>query len=68
MFYDVLRKKSSRVRHFAYVQVADEDQNLWQEYSLVRATQSHFAMEMILSLRQIYPVFRDLFRKTTQEA
>ena len=52
------------VRYFAYVQVADEDQNLWEEYSRVRESQPHFAMQKILTPQQIFPVFRDLFRKT----
>ena len=51
------------VRYFAYVQVADEDQNLWEEYSRVRHAHPHFAMQKIVSPQQIFPVFRDLFRK-----
>ncbi len=51
------------VRYFAYVQVADEDQNLWEEYTRVRAANPHFAMQKIISPQQIFPVFRDLFRK-----
>ena len=50
------------VRYFAYVQVADEDQNLWEEYSRVRDANPHFAMQKIVTPQQIYPVFRDLFR------
>jgi uncharacterized sporulation protein YeaH/YhbH (DUF444 family) len=51
------------VRYFAYVQVADEDQNLWEEYSAVRDTNPHFAMQKIITPAQIFPVFRDLFKK-----
>ena len=51
------------VRYFAYVQVAEEDQNLWEEYSAVRETVPHFAMQKITAPEQIFPVFRDLFRK-----
>jgi uncharacterized sporulation protein YeaH/YhbH (DUF444 family) len=54
------------VRYFAYVQVADEDQNLWEEYSRVRQTHPHFAMQKIVSPQQIFPVFRDLFRKASE--
>lgn len=53
------------VRYFAYVQVADEDQNLWEEYSRVRNAHAHFAMQKIVSPQQIFPVFRDLFRKAS---
>lgn len=52
-------------RYFAYVQVADEDQNLWQEYSLVQETHPNFAMQKISGPSEIYPVFRELFKKTT---
>jgi uncharacterized protein len=51
------------VRYFAYVQVADEDQNLWEEYSRVRDANPHFAMQKIVTPAQIFPVFRDLFKK-----
>lgn len=51
-------------RYFAYVQVADEDQNLWEEYSAVREANANFAMQKITSPEQIFPVFRDLFKKT----
>jgi hypothetical protein len=51
-------------RYFAYVQVADEDQNLWEEYTRVRDANPHFAMQKIVTPAQIFPVFRDLFKKT----
>jgi uncharacterized sporulation protein YeaH/YhbH (DUF444 family) len=50
-------------RYFAYVQVADEDQNLWEEYTKVRDNNEHFAMQKIVTPAQIFPVFRDLFKK-----
>ena len=56
------------MRYFAYVQVADEDQNLWEEYTRLRATQPHFAMQKILRADQIFPVFRDLFKRAPAEA
>ena len=51
------------VRYYAYVQVADEDQNLWEEYTRVRDANVNFAMQKICTPAQIYPVFRDLFKK-----
>jgi uncharacterized protein len=51
------------VRYFAYVQVADEEQNLWQEYTQIAQTHPRFAMRKAVSAAEIYPVFRDLFRK-----
>ncbi len=55
-------------RYFAYVQVADEDQNLWEEYTRVRDANPHFAMQKIVTPSQIFPVFRDLFKKTPAPA
>jgi uncharacterized sporulation protein YeaH/YhbH (DUF444 family) len=55
-------------RYFAYVQVADEDQNLWEEYTRVRDANPHFAMQKIVTPSQIFPVFRDLFKKTPNPA
>ena len=55
-------------RYFAYVQVADEDQNLWEEYTRVRDANPHFAMQKIITPSQIFPVFRDLFKKTPNPA
>ena len=50
-------------RYFAYVQVAEEEQNLWEEYSQLLEVQPHFAMRKVTEAAQIYPVFRDLFKK-----
>ena len=51
------------VRYFAYVQVADEDQNLWKEYAQVKEEHANFAMQKITGVADIYPVFRELFKK-----
>ena len=51
------------VRYFAYVQVAEEEQNLWDEYSQLAPLYSHFAMRKVGAPGDIYPVFRDLFKK-----
>ncbi|MBB1598742.1 YeaH/YhbH family protein [Variovorax sp. UMC13] len=50
-------------RYYAYVQVADAEQNLWQEYSQLVGIRPNFAMRKVASAQDIYPVFRDLFRK-----
>ena len=50
-------------RYFAYVQVADEEQNLWQEYQQLEGEYANFAMRKATESSQIYPVFRDLFKK-----
>jgi len=51
------------VRYFAYVQVAQEEQNLWEEYTQLLPLHPHFAMRKVSEPGEIYPVFRDLFRK-----
>jgi uncharacterized sporulation protein YeaH/YhbH (DUF444 family) len=50
-------------RYYAYVQVADAEQNLWQEYSQLVGIRPNFAMRKVASAQDIYPVFRDLFKK-----
>lgn len=51
------------VRYFAYVQVVAQEQNLWQEYSQLLPLFPHFAMRKVSEAGDIYPVFRDLFKK-----
>jgi uncharacterized protein len=50
-------------RYFAYVQVAEEEQNLWEEYTRLQESHPHFAMRKVTEASQIYPVFRELFKK-----
>jgi len=56
------------VRYFAYVQVAQTEQNLWDEYLVLSETHKQFAMRKVLDASQIYPVFRDLFKKEGVDA
>jgi uncharacterized sporulation protein YeaH/YhbH (DUF444 family) len=56
------------VRYFAYVQVAQTEQNLWDEYMALAETHKHFAMRKVLDASQIYPVFRELFKKEGVDA
>jgi uncharacterized sporulation protein YeaH/YhbH (DUF444 family) len=55
-------------RYYAYVQVAEEEQNLWEEYNQLVGVYPHFAMRKAVEASQIYPVFRDLFKKEGAEA
>ncbi|MEY4753539.1 MAG: hypothetical protein RJA44_1214 [Pseudomonadota bacterium] len=51
-------------RYYAYVQVAEPEQNLWEEYMrLSESSDANFAMRKVTQASQIYPVFRDLFKK-----
>jgi hypothetical protein len=52
------------VQYYAYVEITDgEPQNLWEEYTQIPAHHPHFAMQKIESPADIYPVFRELFKK-----
>ena len=52
------------VQYYAYVEITEgEPQNLWQEYTQVLDHHPHFAMQKIESPADIYPVFRELFKK-----
>lgn len=50
-------------RYFAYVQVAEAEQNLWEEYAKLADDEPQFAMRKAVEVAEIYPVFRDLFKK-----
>ncbi|MGF1528887.1 MAG: YeaH/YhbH family protein [Candidatus Competibacterales bacterium] len=52
------------VRYFAYIEITpDRHQNLWEAYGDVKAACPHFAMEQIDTPADIYPVFRELFKR-----
>lgn len=52
------------VQYFAYIEIAaGEPQNLWREYETVQLHCKNFAMQHIEGLADIYPVFRELFKK-----
>jgi hypothetical protein len=55
-------------RYFAYVQVAEEEQNLWEEYAQLAGHAKAFAMRKVTEASQIYPVFRELFKKESAPA
>lgn len=56
-----------RSRYFAYIEITQRaHQTLWQQYLTVQEQYSHFAMQHIKTVEDIYPVFRELFKKNTQ--
>ena len=60
----LLHKIMPCLQYFAYVEIeAKQPQNLWEEYQLVDAAYQNFAMQRIHDLPDIYPVFRQLFKK-----
>ncbi len=52
-------------QYFAYIEITDEGpQNLWVEYEKVQAAHpDSFAIQRIGGVEDIYPVFRELFRR-----
>lgn len=52
------------LQYFAYIEITPgEPQNLWREYEKLLGAHANFAMQHIEGLPDIYPVFRELFRK-----
>lgn len=53
------------VQYFAYIEITPgEPQNLWREYEKLLGAHPNFAMQRIDDPAQIYPVFRELFKKS----
>ena len=54
------------LRYFAYVEITQrEHQGLWLQYEHLSASFDNFAMQHIREQTDIYPVFREFFRKHT---
>ena len=52
------------VQYYAYVEITDgPPQNLWHAYAQVAQMHRNFAQQRIVSPADIFPVFRELFRK-----
>jgi hypothetical protein len=53
-----------KVQYYTYVEITDgPPQNLWEQYTQVSGHHPHFAMKKIVTPADIYPVFRELFKK-----
>jgi hypothetical protein len=56
-----------QLRYYAYVEITRRDhQGLWQHYEHLLDGHDNFAMQQIREAADIYPVFRDFFRKHAQ--
>lgn len=56
------------VQYFAYIEILPRDhQSLWEEYLQVKNVYPNFAMQHITNMKEIYPVFRDLFKRQAQD-
>jgi uncharacterized protein len=54
------------LQYFAYIEIMPRHhQSLWEVYQQVRETYPNFAMENIDTVADIYPVFRELFKRKT---
>ena len=52
------------VQYYTYVEITDgPQQNLWEQYAEVGDHHPNFAMQKIVTPADIYPVFRELFKK-----
>ena len=55
------------LRYYAYVEITKRDhQGLWEHYTRLLESHDNFAMQHIREHDDIYPVFREFFRKQTQ--
>ncbi|CAM3016838.1 YeaH/YhbH family protein [Moritella viscosa] len=60
----LLDKIMPKVRYFSYIEITNRaHQTLWREYEKVAEAYSQFALQHIRELEDIYPVFRELFKK-----
>ncbi len=51
-------------QYFAYVEIGDRlPQSLWHEYAALAAEHRHFEMQRIRNAGEIFPVFRELFKR-----
>lgn len=52
------------LQYFAYIEIMPRHhQSLWEMYQKIRDVDPHFAMENINTVADIYPVFRELFKR-----
>ncbi len=52
------------VQYFAYIEIMPRHhQSLWEEYLNVKAAYPNFEMQTINGIKDIYPVFRELFKR-----
>ena len=58
-----------KTRYFSYIEITQRaHQTLWQQYQQLKDSHSNFATAHIKEVSDIYPVFRELFKKNTKSA
>ncbi|MCX7206732.1 MAG: YeaH/YhbH family protein [Proteobacteria bacterium] len=54
------------LQYYAYVEITEgEPQNLWFEYEKVAEQHAHFSMRRIRNPAEIWPIFKELFKKVS---
>ncbi|KAB8307131.1 MULTISPECIES: YeaH/YhbH family protein [Rahnella] len=57
------------VRYYSYIEITRRaHQTLWREYEVLQERFDNFAMQHIREQEDIYPVFRELFHKQTENS
>ena len=52
------------VQYFAYIEIMPRHhQSLWEAYQIIKNKNEHFSMQHIEDSKDIYPVFRKLFKR-----
>lgn len=58
-----------RTRYFSYIEITQRaHQTLWQQYQQLKESHANFATAHIKEVSDIYPIFRELFKKNTISA
>lgn len=58
-----------KARYFSYIEITQRaHQTLWQQYEQLKNSHSNFAIAHIKAVSDIYPVFRELFKRNTKSA
>tara|TARA_R110001583_G_scaffold48733_2_gene152523 strand:- start:1652 stop:2941 length:1290 start_codon:yes stop_codon:yes gene_type:complete len=58
-----------KTRYFSYIEITQRaHQTLWQQYQKLKDSHSNFATAHIKEVSDIYPIFRELFKKNTKSA
>lgn len=58
-----------RTRYFSYIEITQRaHQTLWQQYQQLKESHTNFATAHIKEVSDIYPIFRELFKKNTTSA
>lgn len=57
-----------KVRYYSYIEITNRaHQSLWREYEKITQAYDNFAIQHIRSVEDIYPIFRELFKKNSQK-